>query len=97
MTQEETAIPEVKLQCPNCKTLFNIEAIHRMYRAYLTLTRYNRSTNYRAVCCGCGKHTNVRVPPLHPDQYKCRKCQFQAEKEGKVGYKKNPLANKRLE
>ena len=90
-------IPEIKLQCPNCKVDFNIEAIHRIYRAYLALTRTSRKTSYKVVCCECGRHTHIRVPPLHPDQYKCRQCQFKAEKEGKIGYKKNPLANKRIE
>lgn len=90
-------MPELKLQCPACKAEFNIEAMHRMYRAYLVLTRHNRSQSYSVVCYKCGKHTNVRVPPLHPDEYKCRKCLFRAETEGKLGYKKNPLANKRIE
>ena len=90
-------IPEIKLQCPNCKVDFNIEAIHRIYRAYLVLTRNSRKTSYSVVCSKCGKHTQVRVPPLHPNEYQCRQCQFRAEVDGKIGYKKNPLANKRIE
>ena len=96
MEEEKTIIPELKLQCPKCKANFNIEAMQRMYRAYLTLTRYSRKTHYKAVCCECGKHTTVRIPPLHPEEYKCKKCLFKAEKEGKLGYKKNPLANVRI-
>ncbi|MBI2652392.1 hypothetical protein HYX00_02900 [Candidatus Woesearchaeota archaeon] len=95
--EKKLFVPEIKLKCPNCNVEFNIEAMHRIYRAYLTLTRYSRQTSYNAICCECGKHSKVRIPPLHSEQYKCRKCLFIAEKEGKLGYKRNALANKRIE
>ncbi|MBI2046685.1 hypothetical protein HYT26_00780 [Candidatus Pacearchaeota archaeon] len=90
-------MPEIRLQCPNCKADFNIEAIHRIYRAYLALTRTSRKTSYKVICCVCGKHTHVRVMPLYPQEYKCKQCLSKAKEQDRLGYKKNPLANKRLQ
>ena len=95
-TKETPIVPEIKLQCPNCKAEYSIEAMHRIYRAYMVLTRFNREKSYRATCYKCGKITHVRIPPLHPTQYLCRKCKFEEEQEIRVGYKENPLAKKRL-
>ena len=97
LNNQKIVVPEIELKCPNCKATFSIEAMHRMYRAYLALTRYSRQQSYKVICCVCGKHSQVRVPPLNSDEYKCRKCLFRAEKDGKLGYKKNPLANARID
>ena len=94
--QNEGIVPEIKLECPNCKSGFSIEAIHRIYRIYISLTRNSRAKSYKAVCSLCGKHTQVRVPPLHADNYQCRRCKFQKEVETKYNYKPNPIASKRL-
>lgn len=95
--KKKLVVPEIKLKCPNCDVEFSAEAMHRIYRAYLTLTRFSRAECYNAICCICGKHTKLRVPPLHLELYKCKKCLFRAEHEGKIGYKRNPLANQRME
>ena len=92
--ESKLVVPIIKLECPNCKTEFSIDALHRLYRAHLALTRFSRALSYQAVCCNCGKHTQVRIPPLHPLRYLCRKCQIKADQEKMIGYKKNPIANK---
>lgn len=94
--ENKTIIPDIKLQCPNCKADFNIEAIHRIYRAYLALTRTSRQTSYSIICCECGRHTKVRILPLYINEYKCKQCLSKARESERIGYIKNPLAHKRL-
>jgi len=95
MEQKKEIMPEIQLCCPNCKSTFNVDSMYRIYRAYMALTRFSRKTSYKAICSTCGKHSHTRTPP--DDDYKCKKCQFQAERDAKRGYKRNPLASKRIQ
>ena len=90
-------IPEVVLVCPNCRVQFNTDAIYRIYRTFLLLTRHSRATNYTMHCSVCGKLTKVRVKPEDEENYKCKQCITRIEADKKRGYKRNPLASQKIE
>ena len=72
--------PEIVIKCPYCKEELSEESIFRLYRAYITLTRFSRKTQYKVICVECGKHSQIRTPLVGGQKYRCRQCIFREER-----------------